>query len=612
MSSARDPSPSRPSLLIPTNPAFITNADLVPRGGILLNRMDSTQPGAPDEQSPRRFSDPASPATSLSTLGPASPVDEKASGLAAGADRKHPGLAIVAPPSDPALAFVAGAAGSPLASPGGTRPKIRFAPLPDPRRPRSLSTGRNLGFRASLEPGGARQVAWELRGVDGTGYGSEEAVDDGSSDEGGADEAGDGDDEGEGGRRGLRWVMGVPVPGWKGTRKLLGGKTKEAEYELGGPLKKSVSTGGLMGTSPFRSNHELERKSLFQGLSPPTSTTPRRTSSTSASTSASPAHRRNSSLDVAGSPALLASSAPVTPVKMLNGRVYGSRRASEAAEAAEEERRRHARDEPAFVEWGYGARAGMGSVSRAAATEDDDDDGGGMAWVRKRREERERRASERRESEEREARAAQPHAHAQASGRLVPAAETTDAAPLTPAPAPPTFGASFGAAVAAAHADAIDREPSPKSAPPAPSPSASPASSPESLRNPLTPAPIGTALPEIHVSESSPTTAHGPGFAPLAVPAPVIAHSTAIPRATDKVTEKDRAHVVRTVQVPSALRAAKVEDEIEGDDDGEEDEDDDEDVQDNDDGDDDDELELEGVSRSTASAAGVEVVSRHK
>lgn len=81
---------------------------------------------------------------------------------------------------------------------------------------------------------------------------------------------------------------------------------------------------------------------------------------------------------------------------MLNGRVYGGGK-SLFASAPDKE--------PEFVEWGYG---GMGSVksqrevggrmwdkvqSESGMIGDcDDDDGGGMTWVKRRREERERKA----------------------------------------------------------------------------------------------------------------------------------------------------------------------------------------------------------------------------
>lgn len=72
---------------------------------------------------------------------------------------------------------------------------------------------------------------------------------------------------------------------------------------------------------------------------------------------------------------------------MLNGRVYGGRRASEAAERQAEIR---AKNEPAFVEWGNSTTGGLGSVAPAKSNSllADDDDGSGMEWVKRRREER--------------------------------------------------------------------------------------------------------------------------------------------------------------------------------------------------------------------------------
>ena len=99
----------------------------------------------------------------------------------------------------------------------------------------------------------------------------------------------------------------------------------------------------------------------------------------------SPGHRRNSSLEPAASTSLGTSPGPV---KMLNGRVYGSRRASEAAKTQAELR---AKNEPAFVEWGNNTTGGLGSVApKGKSLLADDDDGSGMEWVKRRREERRR------------------------------------------------------------------------------------------------------------------------------------------------------------------------------------------------------------------------------
>lgn len=73
---------------------------------------------------------------------------------------------------------------------------------------------------------------------------------------------------------------------------------------------------------------------------------------------------------------------------MLNGRVYGSRRASEAAER---QATIQANMEPAFVEWGNSTTGGMGSLApKSKSLLSEDDDGSGMEWVKRRREERRR------------------------------------------------------------------------------------------------------------------------------------------------------------------------------------------------------------------------------
>ncbi|KAH6918962.1 hypothetical protein BKA70DRAFT_1416966 [Coprinopsis sp. MPI-PUGE-AT-0042] len=92
--------------------------------------------------------------------------------------------------------------------------------------------------------------------------------------------------------------------------------------------------------------------------------------------------------------------------RMLNGRVYGGRGLNPNANLFA-----NAPDaEPEFVEWGHG---GMGSVKgvksaganskwqRLGASQDEDlDDGGGMSWVKKRKEAREQKEREEREAKE--------------------------------------------------------------------------------------------------------------------------------------------------------------------------------------------------------------------
>ena len=95
--------------------------------------------------------------------------------------------------------------------------------------------------------------------------------------------------------------------------------------------------------------------------------------------------------------------APVRQQRMLNGRVYGARQAFQNATT----------EEPAFVEWGYG---GMGAVNSSGgsqyarlqssnklslgteASTAEEDDGSGMAWVMKRRAAREEKARKEKEA----------------------------------------------------------------------------------------------------------------------------------------------------------------------------------------------------------------------
>lgn len=66
----------------------------------------------------------------------------------------------------------------------------------------------------------------------------------------------DDDDEyatdGEVDKRGRRWSksmgMGSMNLGWKETKKLLTGKSGDEGYDDGAPLKKSISTGGFIGS----------------------------------------------------------------------------------------------------------------------------------------------------------------------------------------------------------------------------------------------------------------------------------------------------------------------------------------------------------------------------
>ncbi|KAF9507849.1 hypothetical protein BS47DRAFT_270920 [Hydnum rufescens UP504] len=94
------------------------------------------------------------------------------------------------------------------------------------------------------------------------------------------------------------------------------------------------------------------------------------------------------------------------PLTMLNGRVYGRHRGALTPDPFQHQRPDH---EDEFVEWGFG---GLGSVPHSRATgaaadwhrvrggtgftsvPDEDDDGSGMRWVKRRREQKAREAAE--------------------------------------------------------------------------------------------------------------------------------------------------------------------------------------------------------------------------
>ncbi|ORX35411.1 hypothetical protein BD324DRAFT_96762 [Kockovaella imperatae] len=359
------------SLLNPPNPSFAP-IDSVPRGGILLNS--------------RRLSD--SPKVrpvdlAFTTIGSSSLSSRNMTSFESDNNPQTPETPVVDLPSGANHLSPVGS--SPMLSPSESghshSARIRFAPLPDPRRPRSLSTGRNIAWVAGEGPTGETTRTVELRGVKpDQGY-NEEYVDDESEDDFLRRRSeGESDDEE---KRGRRWSRTMGSWG-KGTKKLFGLKDAEDAYSDGAPLKKSVSTGGFIGSSPFRWSSETERKNTMQGLSPNSSLNNR------------PDHRRNSSME---SPSLGSSlSSSPQPVRMLNGRVYGSRR---AIEAAEKEKQWREQNEPAFIEWGHGKQgAGLGSNSAPSRTSGgggflgDAEEGSGMEWVKKRREERQKRAAE--------------------------------------------------------------------------------------------------------------------------------------------------------------------------------------------------------------------------
>jgi hypothetical protein len=222
-------------------------------------------------------------------------------------------------------------------------------------------------------------------------------------------------------------------------------------------LRKTFSTtSGFIGSSPFRTAGEHERKRTFF---PASTAQSGQTSATGhamdllgmGDKKAKQAHRASNTPNFASLSASLGRQADTEfapaaadvatsprPVKMLNGRVYGKKRQPEADGKGAAE--------PEFVEWGgmMGQKGGgIGSVAAAAApttpaagpgssvgsvgkaSADDDDDGSGMGWVKRRREqrERERRASEAALSDEPPSPAVYPDIQAHHVGSLPTSSE---------------------------------------------------------------------------------------------------------------------------------------------------------------------------------------------
>lgn len=177
----------------------------------------------------RRISEPGSPGPQYTALGPSSPEYEKAAPLLTPIDNGHAGLE---------------GSGN-LSAGGGTTPRIRFAPLPDSTRPRSASTGEDQEW---TDNGDGQQhqtvVVTDVKGYDSNALESDD----------------DDDDDERREKRGRRWSKSMSMgmgnvdwgSGWKGTKKILTmgliGDDEDEGYSNGAPLKKSISTGGLIGS----------------------------------------------------------------------------------------------------------------------------------------------------------------------------------------------------------------------------------------------------------------------------------------------------------------------------------------------------------------------------
>lgn len=210
-------------------------AGSLPRGGgILLNKSSD------DAARSRRISEPASPGPLASPSGSPSPTHEKSAPLLSPLD-------VGAAQQLSASASGSGTGGG---SAGGTTPRIRFAPLPDPTRPRSSSAGTDPAWAGAGDAGGG----------DGDGRHQTVVVTDVKGYDNALESEDDDDDDEAREKRSRRWSKSMTMgmgsvdwgSGWKGTKKILTmglmGDDEEEGYSNGAPLKKSVSTGGFIGS----------------------------------------------------------------------------------------------------------------------------------------------------------------------------------------------------------------------------------------------------------------------------------------------------------------------------------------------------------------------------
>lgn len=268
--------------------------------------------------------------------------------------------------------------------------KIKFAPLPDPRTfQRSLSTGRNIKFAATLGPGGERSTQLQEQGVGRQGEADDSALTDDDDD----DDDGDGQEDRV--RRssllGSSWgkstkkilTLGLSSSSSSGSKNLA--RTSSLESNVGSDISRSLSnlTRSLTPSSPALNGSSRDKKrrpsstsvdlsatqqKLLASLSPTTPTTSRDRSSSPSGREGGSKRYSASSLDPAD--ASMLSTSPRSPVgiKLLNGKVYGGR-GREAIEKAEQE----ALKGEDFREWT--SSGGMGSVSRSGGPDEDDGSG---------------------------------------------------------------------------------------------------------------------------------------------------------------------------------------------------------------------------------------------
>lgn len=363
------------SLLIPPNPAYTPTS---PRGGILLNaaRGSTSAPLSP-------FTPPSSSSSGLwpGTYTPRSPSPLSAALSPDGTQTNHR---------------------QSINSSLGSR-KIRFAPLPEPRRDVMVDeNGSELPCSATY-PADATSFP-----VQSPGAGSSVPLDRTDSlvtDSGASTASTENDTQSQTARKKAKGNSLLRIFGMGGSSLAKKASTSslptaDSNGTIGGipvpglGLFRASSRESWTGEpSGYTSDNSMSRR-MSSPLRPESSTR-------------KPAVQPN--YGSYGAPLMHAASdgsgTAQRPQRMLNGRVYGAKRAKERLQPQPSM-------EPEFSEWGYG---GMGSVSTSgeygklqsnassiggARGGDDDDDGSGMTWIRKRREKREQEARERKAAEE--------------------------------------------------------------------------------------------------------------------------------------------------------------------------------------------------------------------
>ncbi|QRW00810.1 hypothetical protein RhiJN_28828 [Ceratobasidium sp. AG-Ba] len=357
--------PHRPnSLLIPPNPAFVPAS---PRGGILINasRLVSPTPSSSGLWPPAGSFTPRSPSPLSASLSPDSaPADRNAS--------------------------------------LGSR-KIRFAPLPEPRRDVMVDEDGVEISCASLYPADATSFPVQSPGP--AASVSLDRTDSLVTDSGASTASTEADTQSQASRKREKRSSLLRLFGVKSSSSL----SKRVTSTSSLPTADSNGTiGGIPvpGLGLFRPSSRESWSGELSGYTSDNSTS-RRMSSPLRPDSGSRSRPTTPNYGSFGAPLMHATSdgsgSIQRPQRMLNGRVYGARRAKERLQPLPTM-------EPEFSEWGYGGMGSVGSSgeysklqsssSAVGGGRDDDDDGSGMSWARKRKEKREREERERKAAEE--------------------------------------------------------------------------------------------------------------------------------------------------------------------------------------------------------------------